>query len=214
MSKDTLPEIKERFDSVASAYNKKLEVAKFFGHEHMLRMLKSHSPSASIRNDYEMLDIGCGTGLCGQAFKPFTRYIDGVDLSEKMLAISRNLGIYRQLYLGDVITHLSGIRNQYTLITSASVFLYFDDLQRVLVEVFSALKPGGLFIFTCDRHDDDSIDVQRNPRVSLLFTHSRNYIERCLKEAGFIYHRIEEIDERLNWQNQAPVPAFVVLAVK
>jgi predicted TPR repeat methyltransferase len=214
MSKDSLPDVKKRFDSVANNYNKKLEVAKYFGHDHMLRLLKSHAESDSIEKKYEMLDMGCATGLCGQAFQPYVSDMDGIDLSEKMLTISRSLGIYRQLYLNDIVTHLSSIRGKYDLITAASVFLYFDDLQEVFSQTFRALKPGGLFIFTCDRHDDDAIDVQSNPSVSLLFTQSKSYIERCLKGTGFNRLILEKIDERLNWKNQAPVPALVGLAEK
>jgi len=207
-----LPEVKKRFDSLADGYNQRLEVAKFFGHEHMLRVFKERNIGGAKKENLEVLDLGCGTGLCGQAFKPYATFIDGVDLSEKMLANSRRLGIYRHLYLNDILTHLGHLKNQYDLLTSASVFLYFDDLLPVLTNSRFALRPGGIFIFTCDRHDDNSINFQLNPRNTLMFTHSQSYIENCIHTAGLRLITLEKIDERLNWKNQDPVPAFIVLA--
>ena len=34
---------------------------------------------------YDVLDAGCGTGLCGALLKPFARSLTGVDLSSGML---------------------------------------------------------------------------------------------------------------------------------
>lgn len=209
---DKLPAVKKRFDNLANEYNKKLEIAKFFGHDHMLRALKVHGNENWKNKSLEILDIGCGTGLCGQAFRPYASFIDGVDLSEKMLEKARELGIYRQLYANDIVSHLSSIENQYNLITSASVFLYFEELETVLSRGFSALKNHGSFIFTCDRHEDNNIDVQKNTRNNLMFTHSENYVRNCVSAAGFKLILLEKIEERLNWNNQDPVPALIALA--
>ena len=37
----------------------------------------------------DMLDLGCGTGLAGAAFRPFVRRLTGVDLSDRMVAVAR-----------------------------------------------------------------------------------------------------------------------------
>ncbi|WP_371440254.1 methyltransferase domain-containing protein [Candidatus Coxiella mudrowiae] len=44
-----------------------------------------------------MLNFGCGTGLCGEYFKPLAKELIGVDLSEKILLIAKNKNIYNIL---------------------------------------------------------------------------------------------------------------------
>ena len=39
-----------------------------------------------------VLDLGCGTGLAGAAFRPFCDWLVGVDLSPAMLAQARGKG--------------------------------------------------------------------------------------------------------------------------
>src|SRR5947209_8159555 len=52
------------------------------------------------------LDLGCGTGLAGAAFRDCVDRLEGVDLSAGMLAEARAKGIYDVLALGDVVDHL------------------------------------------------------------------------------------------------------------
>ena len=44
-----------------------------------------------------MLDLGCGTGLCGAALRPFVDRLVGVDLSPAMIAKAAAKGIYDRL---------------------------------------------------------------------------------------------------------------------
>src|SRR5436190_5713661 len=41
-----------------------------------------------------MLDLGCGTGLAGAAFRPHVDWLVGVDLSPKMVVVARAKGLY------------------------------------------------------------------------------------------------------------------------
>src|SRR5699024_10724993 len=51
------------------------------------------SPSASL----DMLDAGCGTGLCASLLRPHARHLVGVDLSTGMLDKARQRGGYDAL---------------------------------------------------------------------------------------------------------------------
>ena len=44
------------------------------------------------RTTYRILDLGCGTGLCGPLFKPMASTLIGIDLSEKMIAQAAQKG--------------------------------------------------------------------------------------------------------------------------
>ena len=50
-------------------------------------------PSASL----DILDAGCGTGLCGPRVRPYARRLVGVDLSSAMLDKARAAGAYDEL---------------------------------------------------------------------------------------------------------------------
>jgi predicted TPR repeat methyltransferase len=205
--------VKKRFDKLAETYEQALTRFKYFGVDHLYRVFLHHIEDGSQIDRFDILDLGCGTGLCGQKFKPFARKLDGVDLSPKMLDVARNLGIYDQLHSDDVQAYLTRAQpNTYDLVTAAGLFVYLNKLQTVFARCFSVLRPGGMFVFTIDRHVENVKDVMPRPRSGLMFTFSREYVERSLHSAGFQLITVETIDDRLNWHDQAPVPAFAVLA--
>ena len=49
-----------------------------------------------------MLDLGCGTGLAGAAFRPHVDWLAGVDLSPKMIEVARAKGLYDRLAVADI----------------------------------------------------------------------------------------------------------------
>src|SRR5437868_10501309 len=49
-----------------------------------------------------MLDLGCGTGLAGAAFRPYVDWLIGVDLSPRMVEEARKKGLYDRLVVGDI----------------------------------------------------------------------------------------------------------------
>jgi predicted TPR repeat methyltransferase len=53
-----------------------------------------------------VLDLGCGTGLAGAAFRPFCERLTGVDLSRGMLAEARDKGLYDELVEAEAMTYL------------------------------------------------------------------------------------------------------------
>jgi tetratricopeptide (TPR) repeat protein len=50
--------------------------------------------AAVVERNLDILDLGCGTGLCGPLFKPLSRILAGVDLSPKMIAKARARAVY------------------------------------------------------------------------------------------------------------------------
>ncbi len=98
----------------------------------------------------DILDLGCGTGLSGAAFKDLARRLDGIDLSPLMLAKARERGIYDSLLVADIETALKQGAATYDLILAADTLVYLGDLAPVFAGVWRRLKPGGRFLFTAE----------------------------------------------------------------
>jgi predicted TPR repeat methyltransferase len=108
---------------------------------------------------WDVLDLGCGTGMTGVPFRPIARTITGVDLSPRMLehaarrAMPDGRRVYDNLLKCDVIEALDPLGADYDLILAADVFIYVGDLRSVLTSIRNALRPGGLFAFTIEVWD-------------------------------------------------------------
>jgi len=50
----------------------------------------------------DVLDAGCGTGLCGPSLAPYARRLTGVDLSSGMLARAKEKQVYDALTQAEV----------------------------------------------------------------------------------------------------------------
>ncbi len=207
--------IKAVFDGLAHVYESKLETFTYFGAAHIARVFSQYAQATGRSQQLDLLDLGCGTGLCGKQLKPFARTLEGVDLSPKSLEVAGKLGIYDQLFAASAHAFFEEQPDKtYDVIASAGMFVYLSQLHDVIDNCCRHLRSKGTLLFTVDRHEDNSVDILSSPRSGLMFTYSQNYLERTLTSAGFQVVTLEKVDDRLNWQNRAPVPAFVVLAVR
>src|SRR3989440_12323618 len=74
-----------------------------------------------------MLDLGCGTGLAGAAFRSHVDWLVGVDLSAKMIEQARKKGLYDRLTVADIAQYLAEQRASsiiFHLVIAADVFAY------------------------------------------------------------------------------------------
>lgn len=102
------------------------------------------------------LDLGCGTGLCGEIFQTVARRLIGVDLSSEMIAVARRRNIYEELYVAGIVEFLADQTAAYDLILAADVFVYIGDLSETFFQVSKALAPAGLFAFSVEANSGDS----------------------------------------------------------
>ena len=128
------------------------------------------------------LDLGCGTGLCGPLVKPMVQRLDGLDLSNRMLARARALGVYDRLVHDDLVHHLATTSERYDLAVSADVFIYVGALEAVFDGVARIIEPGGVFCFSVEAAPDEHDFVLR---PSQRYAHSERYLRALSLRHGF-----------------------------
>lgn len=154
----------------------------------------------------DVLDAGCGTGLCAPLLRPFARRLTGVDLSGGMLTKARQRGGYDALIEAELTAYLDAHPAAYDLLVSADTLIYFGDLAPVMAAASVALRAGGWFGFSLEATDADGFELSPSGR----FRHGRAYVERTLREAGFDDLRITA--DSLRKEMGEAVASWVVLA--
>jgi tRNA (cmo5U34)-methyltransferase len=152
-----MEQIKKAFDAIASDYDSQREfVIPYLGQFYTTAVwaAESSAPEPAI------LDIGAGTGLLSalllQKF-PNAR-MTLLDISENMLDIARQRFAERKNISYMVSDYSQGIPSgPYDLVCSALSIhhLTLEDKQYLFRKIFSALKPGGLFV-NADQADGDT----------------------------------------------------------
>jgi predicted TPR repeat methyltransferase len=135
------------FDDYAADFQAHLvDQLAYRGHEVLLEPLVTGG-----RRFRHVIDLGCGTGLCGALLKPVSSVIDGVDLSSAMLLQAKQLGVYRELVQADIRDFLANVPSRSAdLVVAADVLIYVGELAAVFASVARVLEPGGLFAFTVE----------------------------------------------------------------
>ncbi|CAG0905879.1 unnamed protein product, partial [Cyprideis torosa] len=89
--------VKDVFDAFAKNYDTSMEEDLAYL---VPQLLREHIPARHKRKKiWSALDLGCGTGLCGQAFQDISPVLIGVDISANMLARAREKMIYPLKYV-------------------------------------------------------------------------------------------------------------------
>lgn len=105
-----------------------------------------------------VLDVGCGTGLSGIALDAAGfAAIDGVDISDAMLAEAAKKEIYRNLTVVDLKTGIPEPDCIYDGAFSTGTFTLGHVGPEAIPEVMRVLRPGGVFCLTVS---DQSWDNQ------------------------------------------------------
>lgn len=177
--------VSDLFDKYADRFDSHLvDGLQYRTPEFLVALAREHLADAGA--PYDVIDIGCGTGLCGPLFRPFARRMTGIDLSRRMLDKARERGVYDELIEGDVSEALARLPPA-DLIVAADVFPYVGDLADILAACRHAMKPGGVLVFSTEAVEGDHPYVLR---PSNRYAHTARYLHDMaarsrLDEAGF-----------------------------
>ena len=197
------------FDSFAETFEAKLAALSYRAPALVGSMLKAAGLQPAHRLD--VLDAGCGTGLCGVLIAPYARRLTGVDLSEGMLAHARDKQVYHALVHADLTQYLRDHGEAFDLIVSADTLVYFGDLTDVLGAFATALRPKGLVVFTLEHAATAGEDVEHRLEVHGRYSHGQRYVERLLAAAGL---KSAIFEAELRMEAGAPVAGLVVRAAR
>ena len=195
--------VTELFDGYAPQFDHNLrDVLNYRGPEALKAALEPAPPPPGLA----ILDLGCGTGLCGREFRAWARTLIGVDLSPKMLEQARKRGVYDEVIESDLLPALEARERRFDLILAGDVFVYIGDLQAIFTAVYRALRPGGRFAFTVERLDEgDGFRLQPTVR----YAHSRSYLHETAAKAGLKELQMQEIVIRT--ENGQPIAGSAVV---
>lgn len=172
---------------------------------HVPEMIADAVAALKPAQPLDVLDLGCGTGLCGQFLRPLARTLAGVDLSPAMIEKTRERGIYDQLEVGELVASLRKASHAYDLLVAADVLIYIGDLSPVFEAARAALRPGGWFVYSVEAGGGDRYLLQKN----LRFLHAKSYLQRLGAMYGFEEKSFTTITVRA--EADQPVPGYLVV---
>jgi predicted TPR repeat methyltransferase len=156
----------------------------------------------------QVLDLGCGTGLCGAAFRPHARKLCGVDLSSGMIDEARAKAIYDRLDVASIEAFLDAEPSTSAdLVLAADVFVYIGDLAPIFQATARVLVSAGLFAFTLQQADEGY-----KLGHDLRFAHAPAYIEAEAARCGLGIIKMEAAVTRQD--EGRDVQGLVVVAKK
>ena len=160
----------------------------------------------------DILDAGCGTGLCGEHFKPFARRLVGVDLSLEMLKRAGVRKLYDELIVGELTAFVGAVPSAWDLMVSADTLVYFGDLAPVMAAARRGLRPGGSSIFTLERANESDAPQGFTLNPHGRYSHTEAYVRRVLAEARLETRQITPVHLRL--EVSKPVEGLLVVAAR
>jgi predicted TPR repeat methyltransferase len=200
--------VERTFDSFAASFESKLEALSYRAPALVAAMIDDSGLERSKR--FDVLDAGCGTGLCGLSLAPYARRLTGVDLSSGMLAHAKEKQVYDALTQAELTEYLSHNREAFDLIVSADALVYFGDLEGVVTAAADALRPNGLLVCTLE-HAAGPADAGYRLEWHGRYSHGRAYVERLLVRCGL---GPEIVHADLRMEAGKPVAGLVIRATK
>jgi predicted TPR repeat methyltransferase len=203
--------IRSMFDSCAATFEQRLGQLGYRGPE-LIATAVARTLGAAQGN-LEVLDAGCGTGLCGPILRPYAAHLTGVDLSPGMLEIAAARHVYDRLISGELTAHFEALTESYDLIISADTMVYFGDLQPLLAAAAPALRRGGFLCFTVEKAaSGDSANRDYCLQRCGRYAHTEDHVGRALAAAGLVV--LDRTIAALRIERGHVVDAIVVVACR
>lgn len=194
------------FDTFAADFDQKLADLGYRAPQLLVDLIGEDGVDGKV----DILDAGCGTGLCGPLLKPWARRMDGVDLSPKMLDKAEERGLYDHLEERELVEYLHDHADDYDLVIAADVLCYFGALDQAFKATKDALRAGGHFAFSLERASDWDETYKLHP--SGRYSHGETYVLQMVEQAGFDI--LTKAHEVLRSEYGEDVHGLVVLARK
>ncbi|MGH9652285.1 MAG: tetratricopeptide repeat protein, partial [Bryobacteraceae bacterium] len=178
--------VRTLFDDFAASFDENLASLQYRAPHLIAERLGREVPgNASL----DILDAGCGTGLCGPLVRSLARTLVGVDLSAGMIEKARARGGYDELVVEELCAFMGSHSATFDVVVSADTLVYFGALEEPLRCARSCLRGDGLLIFTLEQRDpaQDPGSDEKSYRLEThgRYSHSEKYVRAMLQAAGF-----------------------------
>jgi predicted TPR repeat methyltransferase len=200
--------VETAFDAFAAHFDTKLAQLSYRA-PHIVAALLADA-RVEAKKALDILDAGCGTGLCGPLFAPYARRLVGIDLSGRMLERAKQRAVYDDLIKGELTAYVQARPDAFDVIVSADTLVYFGKLDDFVVAAAAALRSGGWLIFTLEEAPDATpggYQIATHGR----YQHRQEYVERLLGEARLQSYIVRA---ELRMESGSPVPGLAVRAMK
>jgi predicted TPR repeat methyltransferase len=138
-------EVADRYDGWAPSYDEDLAAWSYQAPATVADIVLTRQPSAG-----SLLDVGCGTGLVGQALRArgFAGRILGLDISQESLEVARRNGAYDALDPADLQQRLPRDDDSVDALVCVGVMTYLPDVEAVWREFARVVRSRGLIVAT------------------------------------------------------------------
>ena len=168
------------FDRFASSFDDNLSELGYRAPELLAATLGEY---VATDGRLEILDAGCGTGLCGPLLRSMARRLVGVDLSPGMIDKARPRNVYDELVVGELCAFMRTRPGAFDVIVSADTLVYFGALEEVAAAARQCIRPRGMLAFTVERLADGEQPYRILPHGR--YAHREDYVRQALLNAGF-----------------------------
>ena len=182
--------IENLFDGYASKFDQSLVVNLSYNIPEVVTQLAVETHGSGSLGS--ILDLGCGTGLTGEKIRTHSTYLEGIDLSKKMLEIARLKNVYDKLDQCEIIEYLSNAELDFDYFIATDVFIYVGDLSEIFRLIKDRNKKFGKLLFSTEHTNEKGFHLEKSGRYS----HSKCYIEELCNEFKFSISHYSETNLR------------------
>jgi len=138
-------EVADRYDEWAESYDDDLDSWSYRAPAVVAETVATRQPDVG-----SVLDVGCGTGLVGQALRArgCTARLQGLDISQTSLRLAEQTGAYDRLEPADLQQPLDVEDDGVDALVCVGVMTYLPDVEAVWREFARVVRPGGLVVVT------------------------------------------------------------------
>jgi predicted TPR repeat methyltransferase len=181
--------VSKTFDDFAGHFDESLARLKYAAPQLLTGALAEAMPHFAERR-LEVLDAGCGTGLCGPLLRSTARRLIGVDLSRGMLEKAGERKVYDELHEAELVAFMRAHPAEYDIIISADTLVYFGALEEAMAAAAASLKPGGFLAFTVEAAAPE-VTTGYHIHDHGRYSHRPDYLRACIEGAGLQVLQIE-----------------------